>query len=102
MPPAHDSTFIEKLKRGAPLEIHIEEGWWEVELCGRDGPNYVVAAKRYQVEHTVPIERLRPAWHWSLQDRASGWTQLEKKAPALAKNEVVPVSKSSAKRKKQA
>ena len=34
--------------------------------------------------------------------RASGWTQLEKKAPALAKNEVVPVSKSSAKRKKQA
>jgi hypothetical protein len=61
MPPDHDPSFILELKKGQPLEINIEEGWWEVELSGRDGPNYLVTAKRYKVQHVVPLERLRPS-----------------------------------------
>jgi len=76
MPPDHDPTFITKLKKGSPLEINIEEGWWEVEFCGRDGPNYVVAAKRYNVQHVVPLASLRPAWCWSQPE--TSWSELKK------------------------
>jgi len=86
MPPEHEPNFMDTLKRGAPLEIRIEEGWWEVELCGRDGPNYTVSAKRYQVQHTVPITDLRPAWHWASKDCT--WSQLERRPPS--KSEAAP------------
>jgi hypothetical protein len=75
MPPDHDPSFILELKKGQPLEINIEEGWWEVELSGRDGPNYLVTAKRYKVQHVVPLERLRPAWGWS--QREHSWSELK-------------------------
>ena len=75
MPPDHDPSFILELKKDQPLEIDIEEGWWEVELSGRDGPNYLVTAKRYKVQHIVPLERLRPAWGWSQREHA--WSVLE-------------------------
>ena len=92
MPPDHDPSFILELKKGQPLEIDIEEGWWEVELSGRDGPNYLVTAKRYKVQHIVPLERLRPAWGWSQRERA--WSEL-KTRPLQVVNE--GSSKSSAK-----
>jgi hypothetical protein len=63
----------------SPLEIHIEDGWWEVEYVGRDGSNFVVAAKRYHVQHRVPLSQLRPAWHWVEQDR--GWQVHERPPP---------------------
>jgi len=78
-PPEHERTFIDKLPKGAPLEINIEEGWWEVEYVGRDGPSYVVSAKRYKVKHTVPLEQLRPAWSWSQPERT--WSKLTKAPP---------------------
>lgn len=97
MPPDHVPGFITELKKGAPLEINIEEGWWEVELCGREGAHegaqYVVESRRYKVQHTVPLSQLRPAWKWSQEERA--WTQLRKPPPAPSKAE----GKSSAKRK---
>ena len=61
MPPAeHDADFVDSLKKGSALEIFIEEGWWEVEFEAADkGGNYLVSAKRYKVQHTVPINRQR-------------------------------------------
>ena len=97
MPPDHDATFLESMKKGAPLEIRIEEGWWEVEFCGREGPNYVVAAKRYQVQHTVPASQLRPAWNWQQQQRK--WSQLERKPPRAAKPEQFRASSKGSGRK---
>ena len=29
-PPAHKADFVNELKKGAPLEINFQEGWWEV------------------------------------------------------------------------
>jgi hypothetical protein len=60
LPPAHKADFIAKLKKGQPLELLLEEGWWEVEFEAADkGGNYLVSAKRYKVQHTVPINRRR-------------------------------------------
>ena len=87
MPPDRDDTFIVGLRKGAPLEIFIEEGWWEVELSGRDGTNYLAAAKRYHVEHNVPLQQLRPAWRWNLTDRT--WTVHDKPPPPIPKSELV-------------
>jgi hypothetical protein len=73
LPPPHKADFVKQLKKGAPLELLLEEGWWEVEFeCGPDkGGLCLVSAKRYQVQHTVPTARLRPAWKWSSD--CSGW-----------------------------
>ena len=54
VPPAHRPDFVSELKKGAPLELELDDGWWEVEYVGRDGSKHVVAAKRYNV-------RLRPS-----------------------------------------
>jgi len=51
LPPVHDPSFILNLKKGQPLEINLEGGWWEVEMSGREGPKYVVTSKRYKVAH---------------------------------------------------
>ena len=48
----------------AEIEVFISDGWWEAEYTGRDGDHYLAAARRYQVEHSVPREQLRPAWRW--------------------------------------
>ena len=32
LPPAHDPGFLSTLRKGAPLEINFEEGWWEVAM----------------------------------------------------------------------
>jgi GNAT superfamily N-acetyltransferase len=61
MPPDHDPSFILELKKGQPLEMDLDGGWWEVEMSRRDGPMYVVTSKRYKVQHVVPLERLRPS-----------------------------------------
>lgn len=54
IPPDHEPGFIEGLKKGGPLEVNVEEGWWEVELCGAVGPDlFLVAAKRYQANAFV-------------------------------------------------
>jgi len=75
--------LLELFAVGQHVEVRgTEEGWWEVELCGRDGPNYTVSAKRYQVQHTVPITDLRPAWHWASKDCT--WSQLERRPPSKA------------------
>ena len=90
LPPQHKPDFIRHLKRGAPLELLLEEGWWEVEFEGADkgsGANYLVAAKRYKVQHTVPVARLRPAWKWSAD--CTGWEVHTEKPPALSNSEVV-------------
>ena len=57
LPPPHKADFVKQLKKGAPLELLLEEGWWEVEFeCGPDkGGLCLVSAKRYQVQHTVPV-----------------------------------------------
>jgi len=70
IPPEHEADFINGLKKGGPLEVNVEEGWWEVELCSADGPDhFLVVAKRYQVKHSVPLSQLRPAWKWVEQKR---------------------------------
>ena len=57
LPPPHKADFVKQLKKGAPLELLLEDGWWEVEFeCGPDeGGLCLVSAKRYQVQHTVPV-----------------------------------------------
>ena len=60
-----------------PLELLLEEGWWEVEFEAADkGGNYLVSAKRYKVQHVVQIEKLRPAWRWD--EKARQWGILER------------------------
>ena len=85
MPPMRSivASLLAGLKKGAPLEIFIEDGWWEVEYVRRDGDNYLAAARRYQVEHSVPLEQLRPAWKWVEQER--GWAVHERLPPPLSK-----------------
>ena len=86
MPPQHQPSFIERLRGGSSLEVLIEEGWWAVELAkrGADG-QYVVVAQRYQAEHAVPLERLRPVWHWSAHEQErDGWSTLDRQPPATA------------------
>ncbi len=100
MPPQHDPNFIDKLKKGQPLEINIEEGWWEVEFSGRDGPNYVVSAKRYKVQHTVSLERLRPAWNWSQHERV--WSELKTKPPQVVKESASKATAKASGSKKRA
>jgi hypothetical protein len=87
MPPMRSivASLLAGLKKGAPLEIFIEDGWWEVEYVGNDGDNYLVAARRYQVEHSVPLEQLRPAWKWVEQER--DWAVHERLPPPLSKGE---------------
>ena len=89
MPPVREDTgsFIAGLKKGAPLEIFIEEGWWEVEYAGRDGEHYLAAARRYQVEHSVPLEQLRPAWRWMEHER--DWAVHERLPPPLSTSALV-------------
>jgi hypothetical protein len=62
LPPPHKADFVKQLKKGAPLELLLEEGWWEVEFeCGPDkGGLCLVSAKRYQVQHTVPVRAQAP------------------------------------------
>ena len=49
--------------------------------------NYLAAAKRYHVEHNVPLQQLRPAWRWNLTDRT--WTVHDKPPPPIPKSELV-------------
>ena len=79
-PPEHPAGFLDAVRVGAPLEILFEEGWWEVEMRGRDGPNYVVVAKRYKVEHRVDASRLRPRWTWVPASRTWKMNELKYQA----------------------
>ena len=76
MPPNRSDDFVDALKKGSALEVNIEEGWWEVELVSREGPNFLVESKRYKVQHVVQIEKLRPAWRWD--EKARQWGILER------------------------
>ena len=84
MPPARPDGFADNLKKGAALEIFIEEGWWEVELVRVEpnpkpeasGPRFVVESKRYKVQHVVELDQLRPAWKWD--DKARSWSVHER------------------------
>ena len=88
LPPPHKPDFIRQLKKGAPLELLLEEGWWEVEYESSDkASNHSVTAKRYKVHHTVPISRLRPAWKWSAD--CSGWEVHVEAPESLPAAEVV-------------
>ena len=93
LPPDRDDEFIQHVRKGAPLEIFIEEGWWEVEYAGRDGDNYVAAAKRYHIEHCVPISQLRPAWKWNEPQRT--FTVHDKLPPPISKAEQTKPSTAS-------
>ena len=95
LPPPHKADFVKQLKKGAPLELLLEEGWWEVEFeCGPDkGGLCLVSAKRYQVQHTVPTARLRPAWKWSSD--CSGWevhTEVPRSLPSSEVQQPKPPS----------
>lgn len=73
MPPVeYDAGFANSLKKGAALEIFIEEGWWEVEFVSRDGNSFTVESKRYKVQHVVQRTNLRPAWRWDEKSRTWG------------------------------
>jgi len=76
LPPEGQDDFVDGLKKGAALEVFIEEGWWEVEFVSRDGSNFVVESKRYKVQHTVQRSQLRPAWKWD--DKGRRWGVLDK------------------------
>jgi len=95
LPPPHKADFVKQLKKGAPLELLLEEGWWEVEFeCGPDkGGLCLVSAKRYQVQHTVPAARLRPAWKWTSD--CTGWevhTEVPRSLPSSEVQQPKPPS----------
>jgi hypothetical protein len=73
LPPTHSASFVSTLRKGAPLEINFEEGWWEVSFEATVGPKYVVGADRYKVQHTVLPAQLRPAWKWT--EKSCTWAQ---------------------------
>ena len=57
LPPAHEPSFLDSCKNGSPLEVLLEDGWWEVSLHGMDGPKYVVGAERYRVRVCLHFRR---------------------------------------------
>ena len=83
LPPAHaDAEFLPTLALDTPLEINVEGGWWEVQYCGVEAAGHTVIAQRYKAHHTVPVSRLRPAWHWSAATGA--WEVLRQPRPVQA------------------
>ena len=83
LPPAHaDAEFLPTLALDTPLEINVEGGWWEVQYCGAEAAGHTVIAQRYRAHHTVPVSRLRPAWHWSAATGA--WEVLRQPRPVQA------------------
>ena len=71
LPPPTPEGFFAKVKKGQPLELDYLDGFWEVVvkkvLANGD---LRVEAPAYGAAHTVPRDRLRPAWVW----RPGRWT----------------------------
>jgi len=79
IPPSPAPNFLDGCKVGKPLEVQLQDGWWEVAFYGMDGPKYVVGAERYRVQHRVGASRLRPAWKWDRENRTWGVHVMEVK-----------------------
>ena len=57
--PANEWTKLAKV--GSKLELNFNDGWWEVTLVDQQAEVFNVVAPRYNVRHSVPASRLRPA-----------------------------------------
>jgi hypothetical protein len=70
-PPPPPADFAKSLYVGMPLEVFLEDGWWEVTLHeikrgSSSQINYLVRSDMYRTEHWVgDLNSLRPRWRFS-------------------------------------
>ena len=78
-PPPPPPDFFERLSVGDPLELSLDDGWWEVELqkskpMPNGGVTYQVGSPLYQTTHReVTPDRLRPRWQFVRRSGHEYW-----------------------------
>jgi len=68
-PPPPPPNFFERIAVGEPLELYLEDGWWEVSLqksktTPKSGVEYLVVSPLDQTTNWVTADRLRPRWQF--------------------------------------
>ena len=69
-PPPPPEGWLDRVREGAQLELFFLGGWWEVKLLkrlaakGGKPARFKVVAEKYNAQHTVLAEALRPGWSW--------------------------------------
>jgi len=77
-PPLAPAGFHGLLRVGDPLQLCLDDAWWDVQLTKIDAvattpvapPLFHVISLEYGAKHAVPASRLRPCWMWE-GDRAA-------------------------------
>ncbi|KAL1520898.1 hypothetical protein AB1Y20_022459 [Prymnesium parvum] len=72
-PPPAPPGFHGLLRVGDPLQLHLDDAWWDVTLTAIEAKAEVlfkVSSVQYEATHLVQHDKLRPCWMWSAANQS--------------------------------